>query len=440
MRLRDYGPVGAARRSNVIETWFVVTMCVAFVFARAFIFWPSLSWRAEFWAESGSQFFCQALAPASWDSFFALDSGYLAVLPRLASFIVVTIGGAREFAPLLQQCAAFLFIAVCGAVFALRVKNYVSANVFVRVAMALLLLSHWGYGMFVFNNFTYYAVIPVALILVGLLNAENPVNLKWTAILPVMLLNKPYFLAFFPVLSLILVRSLRLQTWKACMISVVSLGALTIQVATTVVNKAAFHAKPIEVSQLVRSLKVSFFLIFHAFGDVLIGRSIGNAGDIVRVSAIIVTALLFIGLLVRLGHLRRWQSLLAIAIMLSAAFITELMTAVVFFPDGVDFAVVPTFRDDSHHFFAMALILMSVLVALFSFLKKTSAQFLVLIAVFWGSNVFGFWDSVDPVKNSFPAPTTWSQEYQKIADKHYDIPINPEGWTLLHEPSRCRGI
>jgi hypothetical protein len=415
---------------------------ICLVLIRSFLNYPSITWRAEFWAESGTNFFCHAQETFSLGNFLILDSGYFAILPRALSFLTVTIFGAREYAPHAQQIIGFILVAVLAGSIVHGDWGEKKPNYVLRLILASALVSHWGYGMFVFNNMAYFAVIPAMSFLCYSIETLKRYVLPISLFMPFVILNKPYLLAFAPVYLVFALYLAYKREFKASLPFWVGTALICIQLLVASANRRAFagsSAAIFSLEALWRYLKAGFYFVIYAQEALLSGfysRHL-EAGERTTIAIFFLTSQVFaLCWVLYIKHVR------AFCIALSAmfvAYVCELMTTVVFFPEPLDLSQIPSFLDDSHHFFAFALFFIATTVlfsAIFDRHQWLACVFLLIISA--SSNVFGFWHSVDPIKNNFPGPTSWEQQIPLFRLKNEFVSINPLGWKF--RPSDCAKI
>lgn len=401
---------------------------IVFLFVRAYTHWPSLTSRAEFWAESGSNFFCNARNPLNFGSLIATDAGYLAFVPRIAALFAVKGLGAAYWAPWIFQQLTFIYIGICGSILIWGSREFFG-NVWLRLWLALILVTHWSFGMYVFNNMSYYGVVFAAVIPLLPRQTLGKYFLFFCITLPIVLLNKPYFIAFFPVYAaLILVYSVQ-RNWRLASIFVCSCLALLFQVMTTLANKGTFHTEAVAPSEISTSLISGLIFFFHAFGDVFFGKILADVNFWTRVVSIAIILAFVIFCLARAFTQHKYTPLIAALGLFATAYACEVMTSLVFFQKGYSVTAVPRFGDDSHHFFGMTLILLGVFVAVKSTFRSEWIPMILLAVVTTWSSVFAHWYSKDPVVNRSPRETVWQEQFQKL-DTHEKIETNPDGWLM----------
>lgn len=408
------------------------------LFMRSFFAFPSITGRAEFWAESGTNFFCNALKPFSLGVLGALDAGYLALLPRVLSFFTITILGFRDYAPHAQQWAAFLVIALC-ATSLLKVDwGEQKSSLILKTLLASILLLHWGYGMYVFNNVAYFTVLPVVAFL-GFSISDLKRHWKLLCcLMPLLLLNKPYLLAFAPGYCFFALYLLYKREVRASLPFLLAIGLIGIQFAMVFSNRSTFSggaSASLSLEPLFNQIKTAGFFLFYGYEAVFTGFYTKELSYEVRTAITVVLVLAQLVLLTWCFHKKYWRAVWFAVVSITTAFICELMTSVVFFPNISDFTQIPSFLDDSHHFFAFTLLFLAPVGLLTTIISQPKWVLLILVIFAGGSNVFGFWKGTDPIPNLYPLPSNWEQQRALFHEADALIEINPQGWSF--RPGTC---
>ncbi len=133
------------------------------IFLLLFFKYPSLSYKAEVWAETGSNFFVYADQLPLLECLMQADAGYLPLLPRIVSILVVQLFGIREYFPITVQLISLCFVAGFASILTWSKLRILFPNDLLRLLLSISIAALPAYELFTFINFSYFAIIPTML-------------------------------------------------------------------------------------------------------------------------------------------------------------------------------------------------------------------------------------------------------------------------------------
>ena len=182
-----------------------------------FLRFPSLSYRAEAFAETGWLFFDSARGQNALDTIFQLEVGYLPFFQNIISLIVVKVLRIVDYYPYWMQGISAVSIAFFSSLINLKAFRPAINDDLTRFVAGLVI----GIGVFTeyelytFINFTYFGLVYALLIIY--MDIEK---MKWWAYAPALFLSvitltsKPHFAAFLPVYLVLCVERFRRKKYK----------------------------------------------------------------------------------------------------------------------------------------------------------------------------------------------------------------------------------
>jgi len=173
-------------------------------FTILFLFWhfkvPSLGYKAEVWAEAGTNFFWSADNFSILENLNTPDAGYFPFLQRFIALIIVKFLGLKLQYPFLIQFISNCIIAFCSSIICLRFFENIIKQVYMRFLIGISIGLIPDYELHTFINFPYYGIIPLVL---TLFIEKNKLSKKTYVSLLVliffMILSKGVFVIFIPV-------------------------------------------------------------------------------------------------------------------------------------------------------------------------------------------------------------------------------------------------
>lgn len=120
----------------------------------------SLSFSAEVWAETATNYYMPPIELGFWQSFMKLDFGYLPLWPRLVANLFYLLQVSPRWIPLCYQFFSLVFISFCVAFINLKRNRTIISSDRWRLFLSLLLCLHLDYELHTFINFSYWSLIP----------------------------------------------------------------------------------------------------------------------------------------------------------------------------------------------------------------------------------------------------------------------------------------
>lgn len=207
---------------------------------------PLLTYQAEFFWETGEDFFNHARADSFFENLMALESGfYLSWLTRLIAFFWVKVVGAVRFAPLVMQLTAVvLSIIWCAFPCLDYFQKYAARICRVILSLTLFFVIPASDYMYTYISFTYSGVLFLAELYLMDLNALK----RWQFVLccslaALILMTKMQYVAVIPIAVVLLFLFWKIGfRWRlySSLLILVGLGQV---VGTLALSGAAIHER-----------------------------------------------------------------------------------------------------------------------------------------------------------------------------------------------------
>ncbi|MDP7038803.1 MAG: hypothetical protein QGI45_06585, partial [Myxococcota bacterium] len=184
---------------RIVSPWFwFIVLCLSYS-ALVFFQDPWFS-SGEMFAEMAVNYFHFAQSPDFSTKYLSTDAGYMPVFQRLIAALAVLLSLPATLIPYFYNGAALVFSLLMAGLFVHPTFRILFQNDGGRflAALSVLLVPIWENSTFI--NFTYTGIFSAAVIIARLLvpAAQKPPWWIWT--LPLLMLTKPYAIAFFPLL------------------------------------------------------------------------------------------------------------------------------------------------------------------------------------------------------------------------------------------------
>ena len=428
--------------------FFLALLCILGV--NLFLY-PTSFFKAEMWAEAGTNYFYHAHYSGFIQNLIQDDYGYLPWLPRLISNMVEQLHVPLRYLPQVYQGISIIFVSLCCALPALPFFRFVVASDFLRFLLAFSLALNFDYDLHMYINMTYYAAVPLTLFLFfpdQIAEALQRKRRVWSVALGLfgllIMASKALFIVMAPLFAILWLRAV----WQKNRVQI-TLTTLTLLGAVIQVLGIAYHAMhkvlPTEHLPLRTLLKSTLFNTVGLFYYAAIG-------NLLRTDLAVPAALFLVSTLLLLvysafytykkqdGRRLWWLICALVTAVLSSAMVT-LNSFSISMPHrlALDFdymskrawfiAVVPVYFFVAWQF----LIWLQRKTENKTQFKKLTLQFLA-VAVFVASN--GPFHESQRRDVGWPEVgySQWATFAPLMAESpdHYCVPLNPFLWTLNH--------
>ncbi|QEL14107.1 hypothetical protein [Limnoglobus roseus] len=421
----------AVRTRMMAANWYFVTSFWA-ILAVVFLKYPSVTWRVEIFAETGTNFFVPSLYDSFWANLKMPEYNYMAMVQRLLALMTVKVFGIVDHFPQAIQMQAVVLVALLCSMFTLERFRILLADDVCRLLVCLTI----GFGAFAtyqeytFVNFIYFGII--YLVLAPFLDLARMSWLKYGATIAVtalIVLSKAMFLAAGPAYGMMAARAVYLRRWREAGLYAAGLAAAVLQFAYMQAHPAVFAGmkgtefaknNPFTVTADWAQIHVNTITAEFAQHNHLRPR------DPVMAFALGVAFLAVLGgeLLRRVHRPVLVFVVLCNAVAAVSVVLYDLITPVpsTWFK-GVDFTI------GRHAFFFNVLVLLSVAVAVLNLIKDRVLRRLFLAAVAFPFAVYHP-DPGDWYPDARMPSSQWRQYRHLIHENEFVIPVNPPGWFL----------
>ncbi len=425
------------RRIQKIEAQFSLNLrylsSVLILFFLLFFNFPSLGYEAEFYAETGKNFFYHAKFTSFPESLAIPEAGYLPLTQRLISFLIVQTFGILYWAPLAFQMSALLGYSILVSFINLNGFRKLIPSDSVRYLTGFLLGLYPNWEMFTFINFIYFGYIFLLLVLfLDVSRKSNFVVFLFACIGFLLVASKALLLAIAPAAGILSLYHLYTKKFKNFLVaSSVTLGALLQSVFSYLTLK---NNSTVEFSHVAKSKESIFSLGYEMLVDswiqFLIPKSFSNS--IIEDFRIIVIIALTLILLLLLIY-RRYQQLFFILTLTSATFVGNLLF--LRFVGKDSFPLHNQFLLEGlpfHRWYIIPHFSAIFLVTLLIFKIKYRGLRLILFA-FFAINLQTlpkFANMSPPYDDKVNSQSQWKNTLPFLKSDSFCIPINPDPWYI----------
>ncbi len=405
-----------------------------FTFLYITFAFPSLSYKAEIYAELGTNFYPAARFETLWENIWKTDAGYLPWLQRFISIIVIKVFGINDIFPYVFQFIAIGFISFfCSFINILELRKIISDDI-VRFFISILL----GFGIFssyeefTFINFSYYGIFFI--VLCFFINKEKIQIFPYLLLifLSILVINaKAYFVVSAPIFGLHLLYSIAKKRRKEVSFALLILVAILTQVYTVIKYRATFRTDstikamkfdeiPMSILNYICSTMLKIFEIPIEYRYLLIPI------------VVIICALLYY------NFKKKNYSLFSFLFICGALSVGSLTISLISIPTFVWSKIfyLPPIGIHRHYFLSNYLLWIGLIALLFSFKMRSKMQrYLILllfmiISSYHGSKVM---TDRDIFLNPYYAHSQWRYYKQLLSSNDYCIPINPSPWQMTKD-------
>lgn len=252
-----------------LKSFFIFLKTNPFLFScliiALFKFWqlPSLTYNAEVFAESGTNFFINAYEGTIFQNLLILDAGYLPLLQRIVAVFAVKMFPIALY-PFVTQFVAICFIAIMASIINIREFRKICPSDFIRFALGLSIAFISDYELNTLINFSYYGVV---LLFLGIFLDKQKMSTTIYSILvaasSLVILSKGHFVIFIPIFLFLAFRSMKMKMKRTALFYYILLAASFIQLVSIYIN-TSFSQSQNSVNLLYLVGKtIYYFLLTH---------------------------------------------------------------------------------------------------------------------------------------------------------------------------------
>lgn len=279
---------------------------------------PHYVFGGEMWAEMATNYFLNSNNPSYWQRFFALDAGYIPLLPRLISAIGAAFQVPAGSIPYLYTWSATIITAMMVGTFCLSPFRKLIASDYLRLLTSLTVLIVADFETRTFISFTYFSIFFVAtLTALAIIDNQDEVP-RWAWFTPLLMVSKPAVLAVLPMMVVAAVFS-KFRFRAITLVVIILCGAQIIRLAISHDQGAfAIGTDFTVVDKLISAVKYTVALL----GAFFVGRGTAlSPREYMLVGGFIV--IIISGLFIR----RRNKAMALVVVGLSLIFFISLLNS-----------------------------------------------------------------------------------------------------------------
>lgn len=420
------------RLNRKINLFFWISFFFTFLYIT-FAF-PSLSYKAEIYAELGTNFYPAARFETLWENIWKTDAGYLPWLQRFISIIVIKVFGINDIFPYVCQFIGIGFISFfCSFINILELKKIIPDDI-VRFFISILL----GFGIFssyeefTFINFSYYGIFFI--VLCFFINKEKLQIFPYLLLLflSVLVVNaKAYFVVSAPLFGLHLIYSIAKKRKKEVSFALSVLAAILTQAYTVIKYRANFRTDSTIKAMKFEEIPMSIF-------NYICSTLLKILEIPIEYRYLLIPIVILICVLLHYNFKKKNYSLfsfLFICVTLSVGSLTISLISIPTFVWSKIFYLPPI--GIHRHYFLSNYLLWIGLIALFFSLKMRSKiqRYICLFLLIVISSYHGFkvMTDRDIFLNPHYSHSQWKYYKQLLSYNDYCIPINPSPWQMAKD-------
>lgn len=398
--------------------FFIVSFILIMV--TAFYRIPSLTWRAEPWAETAVLYINGVVEYGFFQSLKGLDFGYSPFFQRLLSSIIVSLFGINANLVVVMQIVALCFVALFCSSINLKIFRLLIDNDVVRFFLSILIGigTYADYELFTYINFVYFGIV-FWLFSVVVLNHPQARGFTvsfwflWVILL-LTAVSKSQFILFLPIITVCIGYSLwRRNIINSIMYLLVAL-ALSVQIVVCASSMSSHpHLKnnplPLAVYNGVRWFCTSIL------------RTLGVSYDPPLWAIVVIAGVVCVTLLVLFYRKKYWAGWLGLCCCFLAT-ANAVLVGRMWFDSNI--VILPIKRST---FFTYIPLLIFWFAVFFSFFEK-KMKFLLYLAIllFCAINIKA--NNVVDYNILAQSESRWKSLYVLSKNESFFIPINPKGW------------
>jgi len=422
--------------------YYFILSTVLIIFIKCLQF-PSLTLHAEVFAEAGINFFYQAMYHTLWQNIWTTDAGYLPWTQRIIALIIIKGFHVVSLYAILIQMISIISIAIFSSTINFKIFRALFPSDLLRFMISLSIALIPEYELNQFINFAYYGFIPILLLL--FVPKENLRLLQYIAlffVFCILILSKPHFLTFLPVLIVFSAISYNKRQYKSLAIYCVAIVGLFLQIISVLLHPNIWHKTSHLTFPLIKIVEEIMYCCLAIYKHVFLGDYVFNT-----IPSFIIF-LFFIGIIfylfIRKQLLEENKTHLYFFIVCNViAFLSISMTITTVravFPPIMPFFGIP---NDRHFIFANIAVLLAGITVLQSIIKGKKFFHIIFFLLMLNSSAFGFiydksqqkrivFSSFDPYPFPQMSYSQWSVYSRLTRQDTYCIPINPFPWIISH--------
>lgn len=406
----------------------------------ACIRFPSLTYKAEAWYETGSNYITYACHLNIKDALLGLDNGYLIIIQRFIALIAARLLPLKYY-PYTVQWFAIIFVALCFSMINLKTFRKILPSDFLRFVVSILIgcIVASDSVFFIFNGFMYVGFIYI--LLQFFIDKENMKLVSFTSLLVLsvlIVLSKGTFIIMLPFFALYSIITLIQKNKKTALFYFfLSISAIT-QLLVMVYNQNNNWMAPqigidkLHPPSLLTTIYDTFVYYVQSYSLFIFSRL--NVNPLIKNIVSILFIISASTFLVRFYKQKKisqntfWfiiiANLIAIAYFSLIAYLqyTTLYEDFYITPKWTDTYILP---HNQHLYVEYFLIFISVVVFLFYVIKSRIILTIVTIVITFLS-ILNNPDTIhDPCNfNNTPNTVKWKYFYKQIYDKQGFFPVN----------------
>lgn len=410
-------------------------LCAVLIITITIYRLPSLTVLNQIWAEGATNFYMGALNNGWITNLKQLDAGYLPLLTRLITLILVKVLHITLYFPLISQLISLLLISIFASIICLNYFRKIIASDLLRFFISLCLglgLFH-DYELYTFINFSYLGVIPSLFIMFVDLEKMKKVKIVFFSMLFFFIVSsKAYFIVFLPLYLLLLGCHIRRKNFKSVSFYLSTSISMLIQIIVVITNRGTWTTQSesnVSESGLLHmafqgiSLYIkNFYHLFYRLG------SSQNSIIIEFILTFVLILSTFIAVALSKGKLEKNVIVFIICTQILALFSIGLSLSVPYIKNSSVWSTQFTVPYNRHFIFSNIFMFLGIIVWVINLLKSAKAQLLagVFIILMYGFTGFNTKDIYEYENYS---SSNWKDSYSAF-EKGGCTTINPYPWIV----------
>lgn len=425
-----------SKKSNI--NFYFIASFLLIILVACFRF-PSLTYKAEAWYETGSNYLIYACHLNIKDALLGLDNGYLIIIQRFIALVAARVLPLKYY-PYTVQWFALTFVALCFSMINLKMFRKILPSDGLRFVVSILMgcIVASESVFFVFNGFMYVGFIYI--LLQFFIDKENMKPLPFIPLLllsVLIVLSKGTFIIMLPFFSLFGIISFMQKNKKTALFYLLLSISAIIQLLVMSHNQNNWIAPQIGVEQLhspslLTTIYDTFVYYIQSYSLFLFSRF--NINPLFKNIVSILFVLLLFTILIIYYKRKKIPKNTCLFILIANliaityfSFISYLKYTTLY----ESFYITPRWNEmfilphNQHFYVEYFLIFLSTVVFLFSVIKSKKILIIAITLITFSSIVNTDDTTNDPCNlKNLPYVVKWKYFYKQIEEKQGFFPIN----------------
>ncbi|PJZ89434.1 hypothetical protein [Leptospira levettii] len=400
---------------------FILCFCVLL------IKFPSHGYFAEFYAEAGTNFFYNSYENTFLKALRIPEAGYLPLVQRISSEILVYFGRFYpSIFPNLYGIFSIFIISLLTALINLNDFKVLIKDNFIRFILSLTLLTFPDFEIFAFINFPYFGYLFIFLAIIKRYKTYLE-QFVWGFISLIFVCSKALLISVLPVVGLYFIFDFGFKRKKKFLVYFLILLGGLFQIGYSVLNLTSNN----EHKEFSNIFTVCIDSLFYSLSSIVFGLFPGLKEIDLLSLFVLFCFFIYFCRKYKLTKIQYSSIFFLVISSLSSIFILFVLNPKVTYLGSYQFLSQDMFN--GMLFFRWTFIsIMSGYIIAFVLIDKWSWNFvkfaLVLIVLIPKLIVFNNLYDIQLIDQSYKV--NWKNEYKKLDESCYSIPIYPNGWAI----------